>query len=175
MKHQVFGRKLSRNKNERRRLFQNLARSLIIHGSIKTTSAKAKAVQPLIERLVTHAKKATNSSIRQLRKVLSDRVTANKLMTSAKATFGDRNGGYTRIIRLGERSSDDASMALLSFVTPLTLDQSNSALKPEVSSDKKAAVKKLPKETKKSMPVKDKGKVKSKPKKVKSKLKRASK
>jgi len=71
MKHGYFGRKLGRNANERRSLFMQLMRSLISFGRIKTTQAKAKAIQPAIDKLITKAKKGSNADINEMRKSLS--------------------------------------------------------------------------------------------------------
>jgi len=116
MNHRVFGRKLSRTKNERRRLLQGLAREMFVHGKIVTTRAKAKAVQPLIEKLVTHAKVGSNANVRQIRKVLAQKESVDKLLADAKTRFATRTSGYTRILHLASRPSDNAQMAHLSFV-----------------------------------------------------------
>jgi large subunit ribosomal protein L17 len=116
MRHSYFGRKLSRSKNERRRLLQGLARDLILHGRITTTVAKAKAVQPLVERLVTNAKKGTNAGVNEVRKVLADKKSVASLLEDAKTRFTTRTSGFTRIIKLGVLRSDASSMAMISFV-----------------------------------------------------------
>lgn len=116
MHHKIFGRKLSRTKNERRRLFQVLARELIKHDGIVITLAKAKALQPLIERLVTNAKKGNQSGAMVVRKVLADRISSNKLLNEAQNRFSSRNSGFTRIIHLGLRKSDATEMSRLEFV-----------------------------------------------------------
>ncbi len=123
MRHSVFGRQLSRDKNERRRLLQGLARDLIHHGLVRTTLAKAKAVQPLIEKLVTSAKKSfvggsrrSASPQQQLRKVLSDKVTEQLLMADAGTRFAARGSGFTRIVKLGPRMGDNAEEVMLQFV-----------------------------------------------------------
>ncbi len=116
MKHSYFGRKLSRTKNERRRLLVGLARDLLHRGSIKTTLAKAKAVQPLVEKLITQAKKGTQNSRRAVLKVLSDRKLAVELLSAGKSRFSNRLSGFTRIVKLGQRRGDAAEEVLLSFV-----------------------------------------------------------
>ncbi|MEK7141294.1 MAG: 50S ribosomal protein L17 [Patescibacteria group bacterium] len=123
MRHSVFGRQLSRDKNERRRLLQGLARDLIHHGLVRTTLAKAKAVQPLIEKLVTSAKKSFGGGSRrsaspqqQVRKVLSDKVTEQLLMADAGTRFAARQSGFTRIVKLGPRIGDNAEEVMLQFV-----------------------------------------------------------
>ncbi len=116
MRHSVFGRKLSRTKNERRRLFARLMRDLILHSRITTSVAKAKAVQPAIEKLITKAKVGTDAKKRLMTAVLMDRTLSELLVDDAKTRFSTRNSGYTRIIKLGKRKSDATEMAVLEFV-----------------------------------------------------------
>lgn len=121
MRHSVFGRQLSRNKNERRRLLQGLARDLIHHGLVHTTLAKAKAVQPMIEKLVTSAKKSfgglhTDAQRQQVRKVLSDKDTEYLLIADAGTRFAKRQSGFTRIVKVGPRMGDNAEEVMLQFV-----------------------------------------------------------
>ncbi len=116
MRHSVFGRKLSRTKNERRRLFAGLMRDLILHGRISTSFAKAKAVQPAIEKLITKAKAGTDAKRRLMTAVLMDRTLTAMLADDAKTRFSTRNSGYTRIIKLGQRKSDATEMVVLEFV-----------------------------------------------------------
>jgi len=116
MKHGVFGRKLGRNKDERRRLFVILTRSLLETGRVRTTLAKAKAVQPAVEKLITKAKRGTSGALRQITKTLSDSGAYNKLLEMAKVRFTGRTSGYTRIVRLGARYGDASEMVYLEFV-----------------------------------------------------------
>src|SRR4030042_4233531 len=116
MRHSVYGRKLSRTKDERKRLFQGLARDLLIHGFVRTTLAKAKAVQPLVEKLVTKAKKGKEVHRRQVLAVLANRPLTNQLFEDAKTRFANRTSGFTRVIKVGKRLGDAADEALLSFV-----------------------------------------------------------
>ena len=118
MRHAVFGRKLSRTVDERRRLFMILLRSLFGSGKIVTTVAKAKAVRPMAEKLITKAKNATSSDMRQIRKVLADRVTVGILMDWAKTRFTKRTSGFTRMVRVGRRLGDASETVELSFVDP---------------------------------------------------------
>lgn len=128
MRHRVFGRTLSRQANERKRLLRNLARDVILHGTVTTTLSKAKAVQPMVEKLVTHAKKGQGSNIRAIRKVISDRDVYAKLMTTANTALSDRSGGYTRMVKLGYRSGDATEMVRFGFVAvPAGTDGSEKA------------------------------------------------
>lgn len=116
MRHAVFGRKLSRTKNERRRLFQGLARDIIVHGTIRTTLAKAKAVQPLVEKLITKAKNGEHIDIVQVQRVLDNRQLTQQLLADAKTRFGMRTSGFTKIVKLGKRLGDATEAVLFSFV-----------------------------------------------------------
>ena len=116
MRHGYFGRKLSRSANERQQLFKNLVRDIFIHGYITTTKAKAKAVQPMVEQLITHAKKANPSNLIAIRKIITDGNVVKQLLSDAKTRFGTRTSGYTRMIKLGPRKSDATQMVQFSFV-----------------------------------------------------------
>lgn len=116
MRHSYFGSKLSRTKNERRRLFMIQVRSLIVHGAITTTIAKARAVAPIMEKLITLAKKGRDVDAKNANKVIADRVLVKKLFEEAKTRFATRTGGYTRIVKLGGRPGDATEEARLSFV-----------------------------------------------------------
>lgn len=105
--------KLSRTKNERRRLFQGLARDLIVHGTIRTTLGKAKAVQPMVEKLLTLAKKG---SLKEVEKVLASKDIEKMLLNDAKTRFANRTSGFTRIIKLGKRLGDATEEVFLQFV-----------------------------------------------------------
>lgn len=116
MKHGYYGRKLGRNKDERRRLFMILTRSLIESGRVKTTLAKAKAIQPMVDKLITKAKSGASGSLNAAWGVLSDVDSYKKLLGFAKTRFTTRNSGYTRIIKLGTRVGDASDMVYLEFV-----------------------------------------------------------
>ena len=116
MRHAVFGKKLSRTKNERRRLFAGLVRDLILRNGITTTIAKAKAVQPLIEKLITKAREGSEVNRRRVDAVITDRKITAQLFDEAKTRFAARTSGFTRIIKLGKRKGDATDIALLSFV-----------------------------------------------------------
>lgn len=95
---------------------RNLAESLILHGNIKTTLAKAKALRTFIEPLVSKARKGDLTAQRAIRKVLYTDDAINKLMNEVGPQYVGRDGGYTRIIKLGTRSNDAAEMARIEFV-----------------------------------------------------------
>lgn len=115
MRKNVFGKKLKRDKNERTALFKNLMSSLILHERIETTQAKAKAIKPQVEKLVTKALKGGNASMKVLYSSISS-VAVNKLVSDIAPRFSTRKGGYTRIINLGNRFGDQAPMVVLEWV-----------------------------------------------------------
>ena len=126
MRHLVKGRKLNRTASHRVAMKRNLAMSLIEHKRIKTTFPKAKELQSFIERLVTYAKKNNLSSYRLLTQKLPGRLgkkSANLLIHDIAPNYTDRNGGYTRIIKLDNRKNDNAQMSLIEFVGLETIEK----------------------------------------------------
>ncbi len=98
-------------------MLRNLATSIILHESVKTTRAKAKMVQPIVEQLITKAKmKDTQNAIRQIGKVVLDENASRKLLEVLKERYKERSGGYTRIIKVGYRSGDAAEMVQIQLV-----------------------------------------------------------
>ncbi len=116
MRHGVFGRKLSRTANQRQRLFAVLVRDLFLHNAIVTTIPKAKAVQPIVEKLITKAKEGSENARRRVFGLIGDRQIVKALFEDAKTRFAGRNSGYTRIIKVGRRLGDATETAMLSFV-----------------------------------------------------------
>lgn len=116
MRHNRKKTTLGREKAHREALLRNLAQSLILHGAITTTQAKAKALRCVVEPLVTKAKDGSVHARRNIMKVLYTQEAVNKLIHEIAPTFKDRNGGYTRIIKLGSRRNDGADMAKIEFV-----------------------------------------------------------
>lgn len=109
------GRKLSRKKNQRRALLNELSRALILNEKIKTTEAKAKEVSKTVEKFITKARKKDLSTKRQLLRFFSKK-TVKKLVDEIGPRYKDRKGGYTRIIKLGPRKSNGAKMAIIELV-----------------------------------------------------------
>jgi large subunit ribosomal protein L17 len=116
MRHRVGGYKLKRDKGSRNSLLKGLVTSIIEHERIITTIPKAKAVQPLVERMITLAKEGTLHSRRQAAGFLETPASVKKLFDKLGARFGQRNGGYTRIVKLGWRKGDGAEQAMIEFV-----------------------------------------------------------
>jgi len=116
MRHAVRGRKLGRTTPHRRALFRNQLSSLVQHERIETTLPKAKELRPLAEKMVTQGKRGTVHARRQVRRWVSDRRLVKKLFDDIAPRFAEREGGYTRILKLGPRVGDGAEMALIEFV-----------------------------------------------------------
>jgi len=134
MRKHISGRKLQRDTNERKALFKSLMSSLVLHESITTTEAKAKAVKGAIEKIVTKAKKQAKQAKqaeRILRAHFSDSV-LKKLINDIAPRFANRPGGYTRIIKLGNRLQDNAKMVKLEWVEKKEQRAKNLTLKKDV-------------------------------------------
>ncbi len=97
-------------------MLSGLASSLIRDGKIKTTEARAKAVRPVVERLITKAKKGDLASRRLVLRTVPDRDIVHKLFSEVAPQYAERNGGYTRIVKLGPRKGDAAPMALVELI-----------------------------------------------------------
>src|ERR671932_1715314 len=116
MRHQRAGKKLGRDSAHRRALYANLAGALIEHGRIKTTEAKAKAVKPLAEQMITLGRRGDLAARRQAIATLRSQYVVHQLFTDVAPRFADRPGGYTRIVKLGPRQGDAADMVYLELV-----------------------------------------------------------
>ena len=116
VKHQRSGKKLGRDASHRRALYANLAGALIEHGRIKTTEAKAKAVKPIVEQMITLGRRGDLHARRQALSFLRSQDVVHMLFSDVGPRFADRPGGYTRIVKLGPRSGDSAQMAYLELV-----------------------------------------------------------
>ena len=116
MRHRRKGKKLGVNPSHRRALLANMAENLIIHKRIKTTDARAKELRRYIEPLVTKAKKGDLSSIRMIAKKIRHKNILSILLNDIAPLYDNRNGGYTRIIKLGLRDNDRASVSFIEFV-----------------------------------------------------------
>ena len=115
MRHNVSGKKLSRDTSHRKALLKNLSTSLVEHGSIVTTLTKAKYVKPYVEKLVTKARGGDLSGVRLVRRGLTTDAMTRKLVSEVAPKFAKRPGGYTRIKKLGRRDGDNAPMARLEW------------------------------------------------------------
>ncbi len=119
MRHKVDGYKLKRNTSARRALLRGLVTSVIVEERVITTITKAKAAKPLVEKMITLAKADTKNVLharRQAAAFLNTPAAVQKLFDKLGSRFGQRNGGYTRIVRLGWRQGDGAEQAVLELV-----------------------------------------------------------
>lgn len=114
MRKNVFGRQLKRDKNERKALFKSLLSSLVMYETISTTEAKAKAIKADADKLITKAKKGGLHAYRLVEPELSTEA-VKKLLTSIAPRFTQRQGGYTRIIKLGHRTKDNARKVIIEW------------------------------------------------------------
>jgi ribosomal protein L17 len=112
MRHLKSGRKLGMPKSHRDSMLANLATSILDKERIITTLAKAKEARSVVERLITFGKKGGLNSIRHAGKTITDKTILHKLFTDIAPSFKDREGGYTRIVKLGERKGDNALLAI---------------------------------------------------------------
>jgi large subunit ribosomal protein L17 len=116
MRHRRAGKKLGRDPAHRKALYSNLAGALIEHGRIKTTVAKAKAVKPVAEEMISLGRRGDLAARRQALAFLRSNDVVHTLFADVAPRFADRPGGYTRIVRLGPRYGDSAEMVYLEFV-----------------------------------------------------------
>ena len=118
MRHKIKGTKLNRTSSHRKAMFANMATSLVMNEQIKTTvtKAKAKALRPYIEQLVTKARKGTLAARRDIISRVRDKKAADKLMLVLAERYKERPGGYTRVVKAGFRYGDMAPVAYIEFV-----------------------------------------------------------
>ena len=116
MRHHRAGRKLGRDAAHRKAMYANLTASLIEHGRIRTTVAKAKEVRPVAEEMITLGRRGDVPARRQALRFLRSQDVVHKLFSDVGPRFADRSGGYSRIVRIGPRLGDAAEMAYLELV-----------------------------------------------------------
>jgi large subunit ribosomal protein L17 len=116
VRHQKAGKKLGRDPAHRKALYANLAAALIEHGRIKTTEAKAKAVKPIAEQMITLGRRGDLHARRRALAFLRSQEIVHKLFSDVGPRFADRPGGYSRIVKIGPRPGDSAEMAYLELV-----------------------------------------------------------
>ncbi len=165
MRKNVFGRKFKRDKNQRQALFKGLMSSLVMYGKIKTTEAKAKAIKGEFDKLVTRARKESRLAKRLLEPHLTPKA-LDKFISEVVPEFRDRNSGFTKTVRLGNRLKDNASLVLMTWTDEIQVKSpasqrgkqklkvknkrtKSSETKTEKRVPKKATLKKAPVKTKK--------------------------
>jgi len=148
MRHNVSGKKLGRDMAHRKALLQNLATSLVEHGSVETTLAKAKYARPYVEKLVTKARKGDFNAVKAVRKGITTEDMVRKLVKEVAPQFSKRPGGYTRIKKLGRRDGDNAPLARIEWVVDVKpvkkVVEKVEEVKEEEKEVKKSAPKKKP-------------------------------
>ena len=173
MKKNIFGRRFKRDIKERKALFKSLMSSLVLKERIKTTEAKAKAIKGDVDKLITTVKKNEDSARRFLTKSLSPEA-LEKLIGKIVPRFKNRQGGYTRIIRIGKRVSDHSSMVIMEWVKKEVLVGVEEVAEKGVLEQKlmkkkqktKKPIRKTPKENKKVQPQKRRKKTETQKKKL---------
>ena len=116
MKHNIKHRKLNRTSSHRKALLMNMSNALIKHEQITTTLPKAKELRPFIEKIVTLGKKGDLSARKKTISILQDEKMTKKIFDTLAERYSERKGGYTRIIKLGNRYGDNAETAVIEFV-----------------------------------------------------------
>ncbi len=144
MHHRKAGRQLRRTSEQRLALLRNLAISLIEHGAIETTEAKAKELRPFVEKLITKAKVGTLHARRHAARDVHVRRAADTLFRDVGPAYATRTGGYTRILKMGHRKGDGADMARIEMIG-MTADRAPGTTPPRPTTpEKKAPSKKTP-------------------------------
>ena len=165
MRKNVFGRQFKRDKNQRKALFKGLLSALVLHERIKTTHAKAKAIKADADKLVTKAKKGGIVAYKALEPDLPHDA-VKKLIDEIAPRFADRQGGYTRITKIGTRGKDNASMAMMEWTVLSTTSAALAVTKSDGASKKLETVEST---AKVAAPKKKAVKKESKPKAIKEK------
>jgi len=138
MRHRNEGRKLSRNTSHRRALLRNLVTALLEHGRLMTTLPKAKEIRPLAEHMITLGKRDSLHARRQVQSYLLKAETAKMVFDTIAPKFADRKGGYSRIIKLGNRKGDGADIAIIELLgSELETKKAERAAKAEAKEAKK--------------------------------------
>ena len=116
MNHRKSHRKLGRTSAHRKALFRNMVTSLLEHEQIRTTDAKAKELRGVAERMITLGKKGTPHARRQALRTIKSKDVTSKVFDELATRYSDRPGGYTRVIKLGQRAGDAAPMSIIELV-----------------------------------------------------------
>jgi large subunit ribosomal protein L17 len=133
------GARLGGSSSHQKAILANLATSLFEHGRIKTTEPKARALRPYAEKLITHAKKGNLHNRREVMKKIRDKDVVHVLFAEIAPFFADRNGGYTRIIKVENRKGDNAPMAVIELVREKTVTSEADRARRAAASQAKAA------------------------------------
>ena len=142
MKRRTKGKKLSRDSSQRKALFKSLINALFIHGEIKTTESKAKAIRGLVDKLITKGKRGSFQARRLIGAFLQNKKAVNKIVDELAPTLKNRSGGFTKIVRLGRRRGDDAMMVKLELVEKPSSAKASEGKPPKTSVKKETENKK---------------------------------
>jgi large subunit ribosomal protein L17 len=140
------GARLGGSSSHQKAILANLATSLFEHGRIKTTEPKARALRPYAEKLITHAKKGTLHNRREVLKKIRDKDVVHTLFAEIGPFYADRNGGYTRIIKVENRKGDNAPMAVIELVREKTVTSEANRARRADAAQKAAAAAEAPAE-----------------------------
>lgn len=123
MRHRVKGKKLSRSSSQRKALFKSLINALVIHGEIKTTESKARAIRGLLDKVISKGKKGTLHSRRLIGAFLQNKKAVNRIVDELGPLFAKRSSGFSRMTQLGQRRGDRAMMVKLELVEKVQLKE----------------------------------------------------
>ena len=152
MRHRIAGTKLGRNTSHRRALLRNLTTSVILEDRVETTVAKAKAVRPLIEKMITLGKKGDLHSRRQALAYLMTDISVTRLFETVAPRYSDRQGGYLRIVRTGFRKGDGGEKAFIELLGAEKQLDAKREKREEVKAKKRAELEAQMEEAKKNEP-----------------------
>ncbi len=142
MRHRKAGNKLGRNPSHRRALLRNLVTSVVVEDRVETTVAKAKAVRPLVEKMITLGKRGDVHARRQAAAFLMTPDSVSRLFATVAPRYGDRNGGYLRIVRSGFRQGDGGEKAIIELLGAETELNEKSQKRAEVREKKREEMQK---------------------------------
>lgn len=125
MGHRDKVKKLGRTKSHREAMLANMAMSLFTHRVIKTTDAKAKALKPLVDRIIATAKKDTLTAKRQVARTIHQKKVFKKLFAEIVPQFAERTSGFSRVVKLGVRRGDGAPITVVELLTPRPVEESD--------------------------------------------------
>jgi large subunit ribosomal protein L17 len=137
MRHRKAGKKLGRDSSHRRAILRNLVTSLFKHEEISTTHAKAKALRPIAEKMITLAKRGDLHARRQALSYIMDKSVTHKLFDQTKDRFLNRHGGYLRILKTGHRTGDGAPLAIIQLLSANEEKKSGKTTRKGVKGEKK--------------------------------------
>jgi len=131
MRHGISGKKLGRTSSHRIAMFRNMVTSFLKYEKIKTTDVKAKELKKVAEKMVTLGKRGDLHAKRQVLAFVRDREVVSKLFSEISVRYKDWNGGYTRIVKMGNRNGDNASMSMIELIKEASPEQTKKKAQPQ--------------------------------------------